>query len=315
MPFVDRTIEFLGHVDLERTRLRRPRSTVFVCGGKTDSDPTQAHSVRDLILKGLPDRTKIDATSIILAEVAKDALADSHFDNLLDMEECIAAVVDAVLLVVESPGSVCELGAFTKTAEIRRKLVAIVPNKYANAPSFITLGPVKFIEVIADGGVVEPVPWDPDVIPITIDLLARNAIIDECKTQVARNFSKREFVDQTSLGHTIFIVLAICHILRGPKLGEIKSCLNTLGFDIPDGTIRKYIDTLEVCGLLNTVRYTKKRIHYVPRTDRVVLEFGYKAGTPDADRNTLRWLDHIKDEIEAEEAERLTIFQEHNDAA
>lgn len=315
MPFLDRTIEFLGHVDLGRTRLRKPRSSVFVCGGKIDHDPAQRLSVRDLILKGLPDRNVLEGARIVLAEEAKDALAQSNFDNLLDMEECIAAVVDAVLLVVESPGSVCEFGAFTKTDEIRKKLVAIISNEYANVPSFITLGPVEFINGKNDGGVVEPVHWDHDAGGVTIDNIARAAIIEECRTQAAGNFAKREAIDPDSLGHTIFIVLAICHVLRGAKLGEIKRCMEVLGFTLLEGTIRKYLDTLEVCGLIKTIRYTKKRIHYVPRTERVVLEFGYKVGTPDGDRNTLRWLDRIKDDIVSEESDRMVIFQEHNDAA
>lgn len=315
MPFLDLAIEFLGHVDLEKTRLRKPRSSVFFCGGKIDEDPTKKHSVRDIILKNLPHRDKIEDISIVLAETAKEALAESNFDNLLDMEECIASVVDGVLLIVESPGSVCELGTFTKTDEIRRKLVAILPNAHANFPSFITLGPVKFIEHKNDGGIVEPVHWDAAGGVISIDDIARASIIDECKTQVASNFAKREQISLQSVGHQIFIVLAICHLLRGPKLGEIKKCLDSVGLELTEDMIRKYLDTLEVCSLLKTVRYTKKRIHYVPRTDRVVLDFGFKVGTPDADRNALRWIDRIKDEIATEEPERLDIFQEHNDAA
>jgi len=315
LSFIERTEEFLKLVDLEKSKLRKPRSSVFVCGGKLDRDPAARSSVRDVLLKSLPDRQEINGAAIILAEEAKDALAESNFQNLLDMEECIAAIVDAVLLIVESPGSVCEFGAFTKTGEIRRKLVAIISNEYANVPSFITLGPVKFVEGANDGGVVEPVPWDQLDGGVAIDGIALKAIVDECDVMVRSNFSKRESVSMETLGHRIYLVLAICHLLRGAKLGEVKGCLLILGVDLPEKDIRKYLDTLEVCGLLKTVRYTKKRIHYVPRTDRVVLEFAFKAGTPDADRNSLRWIDRIRDEIREDEPERLDIFQEHNDAA
>lgn len=314
MPFVDRAEEFLAKVDLAKSKLRRSRSNMFLCGGRLDGDPNKFGSVRDALLKTLPIKERLDDTWIILAEKARDALVESNFENLLDMEECVSAIVDAVVLIVESPGSICELGSFTKTDEIRKKLVAILSNEHYNTPSFITLGPKRYIEGRADGGVVEGVTWDLEDDHVILSQIAQDAILAECRQQVGANFAKQEAFDSGSLGHRIYIVLAIVFVFRSAKFGEIRRCIDVLGLDIPDGDIRKFIDTLEVCGLLKTVRYTSKKIYYVPRINRIPFDFAFKAGTADADRNQLRWLNRIRAEMETEENERLDIFDEHNDA-
>ena len=65
--------------------------------------------------------------------------------NALDLEKRLAAFSDAIVMLVESAGSIAELGAFSLPEEIRRKLIPILDDKYRNEASFINTGPVKWI--------------------------------------------------------------------------------------------------------------------------------------------------------------------------
>lgn len=138
MNYLDLVGELLKRIDFEQSEIVHLQKLVFVCGGKASKIPSSPASLRELLLHeassaGTPD--KLGGAAVLLAEEAEKALAKSNFGNLLDLEEYIAAIVHAVVLIVESPGSFCELGAFVKTREICEKLIAIIPSRYKNEPS------------------------------------------------------------------------------------------------------------------------------------------------------------------------------------
>ncbi|HAM14916.1 MAG TPA: hypothetical protein DCP91_03450 [Eggerthellaceae bacterium] len=78
----------------------------------------------------------------VLAQYADEF---SHLD-LLVLEKLIADVSDAILLFDESPGSLCELGAFSACDPICHILTAFIPSKYYGESSFAMNGPVKHLE-------------------------------------------------------------------------------------------------------------------------------------------------------------------------
>lgn len=53
---------------------------------------------------------------------------------------------DAVIILPSSPGSFCEIGLFANYDEICRKMLIIVDEKYKNAESYFSLGPLKEAE-------------------------------------------------------------------------------------------------------------------------------------------------------------------------
>ena len=88
------------------------------------------------IKKLLPD------AHIILSEEVWENGFDKNID-LLTFEDFLAEVSDSIILFVESPGSFCELGAFTYVDEIfSKKLIIALDERYQHSSSFITTGPV-----------------------------------------------------------------------------------------------------------------------------------------------------------------------------
>lgn len=62
------------------------------------------------------------------------------------MESDLAALSDLIIIIVESPGTYAELGAFSHVSELRRKLLPIVDRHYRGANSFINTGPIRWID-------------------------------------------------------------------------------------------------------------------------------------------------------------------------
>ena len=61
---------------------------------------------------------------------------------MLTFEEFLAEVSDCIILFVESPGSFCELGAFSYADKLfSDKLAIIIDKQYEGSESFIITGP------------------------------------------------------------------------------------------------------------------------------------------------------------------------------
>lgn len=68
-----------------------------------------------------------------------------NFINALQLEEWLADLSDAVIIIVESFGTVAELGAFSISEPLRTKLLPILDKRFKNDESFINTGPVSWV--------------------------------------------------------------------------------------------------------------------------------------------------------------------------
>jgi hypothetical protein len=114
---------------------------LFLCGGATS--PVR-NTLRDYLRKHSP------TLSLFYAEHVWDRIASQANRNLLEMEEELAGFADMVAIIVESPGTFAELGAFSLSEPLRKKLLPIVDTLYANQSSFISTGPLRWIDRESD---------------------------------------------------------------------------------------------------------------------------------------------------------------------
>ena len=315
MEFLELTRDLLADIDFTQTEIVRPKNLLFLCGGKENPAAALLPSMRETLLRRLPNRSIFGQSQILLAERAIEALPSTTFENLLDLEECIAAIVDAIVLIVESPGSICELGAFAKTPEISRKLLVIIQNDYANAQSFITLGALGYLKSLDPNYEIMPYHWT-DI--AAEGVLVSDYILNAMITDISEALSKvprNEKFNSQERGHLIYLALAFCHLLRGARLGELKQCFEFSSISIAEKEIKKGLETLQICGLLKKVSVGPKRVHYVSRTSRLPLELAFRTGVANPRRDTLRRLTLIVKAIGREDKDRISIFQDHNDAS
>jgi len=66
--------------------------------------------------------------------------------DLLTLENLLADSASAVVILLQSPGTFTELGAFTNYKKLNNKLIVIIDPKYARKRSFINLGPIRFLK-------------------------------------------------------------------------------------------------------------------------------------------------------------------------
>lgn len=115
---------------------------LFICGGDEEH-----HKNRSKIEKYIKNHHPLFLT--FRAEYAWDVIskkaAQDKSVNALSLEEWLADFSDIVVILVESFGTVAELGAFSLSPPLRKKLLPVLDNEYKNTPSFINTGPVTWV--------------------------------------------------------------------------------------------------------------------------------------------------------------------------
>jgi len=125
-------------------RLKRPsytfknlRNVIFLCGS-ANSAPRDALAA--YLRKYHPNKL------VFYAEEVWSHMAKNSASSALEMENRLAELADIVIIIVNSPGTFAELGAFSLNDRLRRKLLPILDVDHRDAPSFINTGPVRSVD-------------------------------------------------------------------------------------------------------------------------------------------------------------------------
>ncbi|CAI2135592.1 MULTISPECIES: retron St85 family effector protein [Serratia] len=114
---------------------------LFICGGEEKSCKN-----RGILENYIKKHHKEYLT--FRAELAWDVISNSENSknvNALALEEWLADFSDIVIILVESYGTVAELGAFSLSNGLRKKLLPILDKKFERHTSFINTGPVMWV--------------------------------------------------------------------------------------------------------------------------------------------------------------------------
>lgn len=130
--------ELVERVRSEKYRFRRHGPSVFLCGAAGSS---RRERVREYLLKHVTE-----LLGVFYAErVWEHITAHESQMSALEMEGELAKLADMVIVIVESPGTFAELGAFSLSDSLRAKMLAIVDVKHQAEESFIMTGPVRWL--------------------------------------------------------------------------------------------------------------------------------------------------------------------------
>lgn len=130
----DRTVKYLQSASY---RFRRLPPVLFLCGA---ANSRNRDFLRHYLQRHAPN------LSLFYAERAWEQLASRADRNALEMESDLALLADLVIIIVESPGTFAELGAFSLSDSLRKKVLPLIDDGYRTHQSFISTGPVRWID-------------------------------------------------------------------------------------------------------------------------------------------------------------------------
>ncbi len=138
---------FLNYINENRDKVKRSHNSlgeyydfIFLCG--KERKPGDNREVISEIVDMKKNRSSLYSEELITFLQSLD---------LLRFEEILLEISTAVIIIVESWGSACELGAFTHIDTNLNKIYVINDKKYQNSQSFINEGPIRKIKTMIKG--------------------------------------------------------------------------------------------------------------------------------------------------------------------
>lgn len=129
-----------------RDRFLGPASTsdisIFLCGGAAGAEFELRRKLGDA-LAAL--KSKYRYSVFYPEDMFVELVLGHQKQDLLTLENLLASSVSAVTILLHSPGTFTELGAFSNHDQLKQKLVVVMDPKYMKSQSFINTGPIRYL--------------------------------------------------------------------------------------------------------------------------------------------------------------------------
>ncbi|NMM78887.1 retron St85 family effector protein [Acidovorax sp. SRB_24] len=296
----------LAKIDLLASRLKPYQGFIFLCGGPTDITSVRPVSIRDAIHRELARHRDID-DRIRVAEDYKDWSHDAIYRDLVSFERHLAELSSVIVLVLESPGSIAELGLFSIIDEFKNKLLVFIETSHYQEDSFIKLGPINYLEKTHNNA-AECHRWtqgrgagvfDPAAAEQLQPELAEAIKLRAGKPTPERNFDPKNWLDSALLTCDL---LGLCSALT---IRELRQLLVGLGCNRSESEVKQIVFLLERVGLLTMEPKGDQRF-YISITEREHVKFTFK----DENFDIMRFRSDLLANYAAEDKKRFRAIQD-----
>ncbi|PRG81672.1 hypothetical protein C6T58_12905 [Burkholderia multivorans] len=265
----------LSNVEIATSRVEFCDSPiVLLCGGpvaqkeRADDPVPDIKSMRDAIT-----RSHDADYEIFRPEEITSWQADGVFQNLMDFESDLGSICSLVVIILESAGSLVELGAFSQLAEFREKMIAITSTQFGDADSFINLGILRFIREIGNSR-VRSYPW---IIERPRDIAADvvGDVIADVREELDK-LDKSQTFKSNSRSHVIVLICEIIKLFSALKEGEIFDFISGLGVVLTKRELKSRLFLLERFRLIRKVAYSDSQFYIRTGESYHKLRFSWK---------------------------------------
>lgn len=277
--------ELFSRIDLQSSRLKPYAGFIFLCGGPTDIESALPVSIRDAIYRELARYDALEKR-IRVAEHYKDWAHESIYRDLVSFERHLAELSSVIVLVLESPGSIAELGLFSIVEEFQAKLLVFIETEHYKSSSFIKLGPVDFLEKIHSNSAEchrwtvkegRSLQFDPKAAQELQPELAEAVITRATKLMPEHHFRPESWLD------TALLLCDFLNLCSALTLREIRGLLEKLANPKTESEIKQFLFILERVGLIAVEPKGDQRF-YVSIVSDLFYYFQIRDGSPDLSR-------------------------------
>lgn len=253
----DPRIEFLKTISVDKMRVEFSSSPiVLLCGGKVlekerpeDAAPPIASLRHALSL----EFTKFE---FFRPEEITDWQADGIYRNLMDIEKDLAGVCSLVVIVLESPGAIAELGAFSQLEDLKQKLMVFTSSDLDSENSFIRFGILRHIRATNKGS-VRSYPWKvpvPDE-PFSVDKSIVDDIVTDISDQI-KSLPNSSLFRSDNNSHIMVLIHQILLLFSALKRKELLEYLIFFNVTINDDELKRKLFLLERFRLVKKDKYS-----------------------------------------------------------
>lgn len=274
-------VDFSKSLRIDACRIRFTPNLIFLCGGP-QADSGSFRSARDYFFRLLKADQPDLVSRVKLAEEINKWFHRSPFPDLLELENYLADLADLIILFVESPGSIAELGAFAASNELRPKTLAVLSTTFGNGSSFITDGPVRKIQNEA-ADLVHYYEWDPNDPNSTLSLSELEAMSKDVlaflEARAAKHVKEPVLDLSKKPGHVLLWIADLIRVAGIATSRDIAECLNQVGLDGTTNQVERYLSLLQSLGFVEQ-RPASNHLYYLSTSTTAFIRYGYKAEAP-----------------------------------
>jgi hypothetical protein len=245
---------FLSTIDKEACGVEfTGMPVVLLCGGfvetkeRLDDPPPPIRSLRHAVINS---ETSYET---FIPENIKSWQSDGVFKNLMHFEEDLASICSLVVVILESYGSLAELGAFFQHPDLSHKIIVIRSTDFNDHPSFINLGILRHLAE-SDISRVKSYPWDIKNPATSITTEVVDDVISGIQ-EVLNRLPRRPALNLSNKSHVVVLMCEIIELFSALKESEIYEYLTSLGVGISKDEIRRKLFLLEKFRLIKKVTY------------------------------------------------------------
>ena len=250
--YSDKLKEIFCCLDISSIHIDVSHPIIFLCGGEVDIKKTPPPSVRGRILEYWASNDAQLESYTVLAENFKDYFSDNAYSDLLTFEDDIAKVSSLIIIFLESPGSIAELGLFCNIEDLNSKLIVIAPhNETKNKDSFIYLGPLAYLKDKSEDA-VKIYPWPNPKDSGYSDIAM---ISNDVKVKLSKSPKKEKF-NRNNSGHLAFLIHDLIAISQPIRITELKATLNSFGLGVLESEIKRLLYLLIKLDLIKVYEYS-----------------------------------------------------------
>lgn len=234
---------------------------------------------------------------LLLPENYEDWNDFAIYSDLLLFEKDLGYLTSAVLVFLESPGSIAELGAFSQIDSLSRRLIVVVTDNHHPKKSFISLGPIRSIKDTQehpDSVCVIPEEKPEQLvthIPVIVDMLDKK----RQRTRVTEGFSS------TNPQHQILLILDFISLFLVIQVTELQQLASHFGIGMKLSRLNQILFLLEKTKLITCLHYGDNQ-YYAPRKfKQKYIDYTSKVGSPSFKREktkALRWAEIQNDKYQ-----------------
>lgn len=259
-------------LDYTHFKVNFSKQHIFVCGGVVDISSAIPPSFRDRFVQHAAKKNDEIYNAIVLAESFKDYFKENVYTDLLTFEDEIANLASLVLIFLESPGSLVELGMFCSREDFYKKLLIVAPQEETEAEeSFIYLGPLEHIKRREESSVAI-YPW-----PQIDNIRYEEDYLDDLLHNVhekLRSSSKTSMFKKENSGHNALLVYEIIRLSYPILIGEIEFSLEALELTCDESEIKRHLYLLGKLGMISHNNYSSYKYYYPLFKDLKTVKFG-----------------------------------------
>jgi len=258
MKFDDQLIEEFQSFEHSRFTVSFLPPKIFLCGGPVDVNAVIPTSARQRLIAYFAAHDHDFHRACIQAESFNDYFKEGAYSDLLEFEADIANIATLIIICLESPGSLVELGLFCMDPNTVGKLLVLAPQEELDkANSFIFLGPLQNIRRTNVDSVLA-YPWPKSDV---LDYEHINIMAEDVKQKLEKMLKTQRFSLSNS-AHVALLIQDIIMLAHPITFTEIELALVAFNVDIDSASVSRLLYLLEKIELIDHTTYSNVKYYF-----------------------------------------------------